>query len=156
MLHHPYPVLWVIFEIDSFSKKKIKSYLVPTHGDNQPSAVHVARLLHEADLQDLIPLDWLEQIKFFLSERSHLLHQVEIIEFLFYSNFDFLRSILFERNLKNNIVHLNVVLMKLKRTMNDLPLNIVPNRKNFSYTDILLKHQEHHQILHQKAKNINN
>ncbi len=129
-------------------------YLVPTHDDNQPqshrtSAAHVARLLHESDLSDLIPLDWLEQIKFFLTERSHLLHQVEIIElisFIFFVRI-FIRSILFEHNLKNNIIHLNVVLMKQKLTMNVLQLNIVPNRKNFFYTDILLKHREHHRIL---------
>lgn len=40
------------------------------------SAIQIVHLLHESDLDDLIQLDWLGQIKFFLAERSHLFHQV--------------------------------------------------------------------------------
>ncbi|CAF0967058.1 unnamed protein product, partial [Didymodactylos carnosus] len=42
-------------------------------------AVHVANLLHEAGLTDVLHSDWSEQIKYFLSERSYLIHQIEII-----------------------------------------------------------------------------
>jgi len=56
---------------------------------------------------------------------------------IFLKNF---RSIFFEHNLKNNIILLNVVLMKLKQKMNVLLLNIVQHQKNFFYIKIFLKH----------------
>ena len=42
----------------------------------------VAKLLQESDLTDLISLDWIEQIRFFLNERSKFLHQVRTSLFI--------------------------------------------------------------------------
>jgi hypothetical protein len=55
-----------------------KYCLVPVADDqrHRSPAVHIAHLLHESDLSELIQLDRVSQINFFLTERSHLLHQV--------------------------------------------------------------------------------
>lgn len=53
-------------------------HLAPTTDQRfqRSSPIEIAHLLHESDLSDLVQLDWLGQIKYFLTERSHLLHQV--------------------------------------------------------------------------------
>ena len=61
------------------------------------SAIHIAHLLDENDLGDLIQLDWLGQIKFFLTERSHLLQQVRRLFIIFsakkkFFQIDFIRN----------------------------------------------------------------
>jgi hypothetical protein len=48
--------------------------IVPTSNDQ--SAVHIAQLLHEANLTDLIQLDPINQIKYFLDERIQLIDEV--------------------------------------------------------------------------------
>ena len=48
--------------------------LVPVGNDK--SASYIAHLLEDADLPALIQLDSVSQIKFFLDERAHMVHQV--------------------------------------------------------------------------------
>ncbi|CAF3649586.1 unnamed protein product [Rotaria sp. Silwood1] len=62
----------------------LSSLAVPINDDNyhQPHrspAVHIAHLLHESNLSNLIQLDWVNQIRFFLNERSHLLNQIDFV-----------------------------------------------------------------------------
>ncbi|CAF2069885.1 unnamed protein product [Rotaria magnacalcarata] len=47
--------------------------------NNDKSAGYVAHLLHEADLTSLVQLDTINQIKYFLDERAHLISQIEFI-----------------------------------------------------------------------------
>jgi hypothetical protein len=54
---------------------QIYSYLLVNANDDKP-AIYIARLLHEADLTALIQLDSVNQIKYFLDERVHLINQV--------------------------------------------------------------------------------
>jgi hypothetical protein len=49
-------------------------YLVPPTTDN-PDAF-IAQLLDEADLSELVQLDIVNQIQYFLEERAHLMNQV--------------------------------------------------------------------------------
>jgi hypothetical protein len=48
--------------------------IVPTGNDQ--SAILIAELLHEANLTDLIQLDTINQIKYFLDERIQLIEEV--------------------------------------------------------------------------------
>jgi hypothetical protein len=59
----------------------MSNYLVPGSGADHyqlphSSAVYLAQLLHQSDLSELIELDWVKQIEFFLTERAHLINQV--------------------------------------------------------------------------------
>lgn len=108
------------------------------------SAALVARLLHDAELSELSHMEWSEQIKYFLTERSHLLHQVlrkkskdlfSSLNDLFFS----FSSSSFEHNSKNSTIPSNVAWMTPKRKTNGSPFNIVPNRKNYFYTKIFSK-----------------
>ncbi len=49
-------------------------YLVPV--SNERSTAYISHILQEADLPDLVPLDSVDQIKYFLEERAHMINQV--------------------------------------------------------------------------------
>jgi len=61
-----------------FSFYAIRTATDRQHSPHRSSATYVAHLLHEADLTDLIHIEWSDQIKYFLNERAHLYHQVII------------------------------------------------------------------------------
>ena len=57
-------------------------FVVPTTDDNvsqsaRSTTAQIADLLHEANLSELTQFDWLDQVQFFLHERSHHLNQVQ-------------------------------------------------------------------------------
>jgi hypothetical protein len=57
-------------------------YLVPPITDNPDT--FIAQLLDEADLSELVQLDIVNQIQYFLEERAHLMNQVCPILNFFY------------------------------------------------------------------------
>ena len=43
------------------------------------AALQVAHILESSDLQEIAQLNWVEQIQYFVTERSHLINQVPLL-----------------------------------------------------------------------------
>ncbi|CAF0987761.1 unnamed protein product [Rotaria sordida] len=91
---------------DPVASASLSSLAVPISDDNyhQPHrspAVHIAHLLHEANLSNLIQLDWVNQIRSFLNERSHLLNQIDFIRTQFEKQYNSVKHRLDETETEN-------------------------------------------------------
>ncbi|CAF4196048.1 unnamed protein product [Rotaria sp. Silwood2] len=92
--------------INPVASASLSSLAVPISDDNyhQPHrspAVHIAHLLHESNLSNLIQLDWVNQIRFFLNERSHLLNQIDFIRTQFEKQYNSVKNRLEESETDN-------------------------------------------------------
>ncbi|CAF4137821.1 unnamed protein product, partial [Rotaria magnacalcarata] len=71
------------------------------HQPHSSSAIHIAHLLHEANLSELIPVDLVSQFKFFLNDRSHLHNQIEFVRTQFEKQYNSLKNRLDETETEN-------------------------------------------------------
>ncbi|CAF1316645.1 unnamed protein product, partial [Adineta ricciae] len=65
------------------------------------AALQVAHILESSDLQEIARLDWVEQIQYFVTERSHLINQLEHIRTQFDKQYNSLKRRLDESETKN-------------------------------------------------------
>ncbi|CAF3487526.1 unnamed protein product [Rotaria socialis] len=92
--------------INLVAPASLSSLAVPISNEShdQPhhsSAIHIAHLLHEANLSELIPVDLVSQFKFFLNDRSHLHNQIEFVRTQFEKQYNSLKNRLDETETEN-------------------------------------------------------
>ncbi|CAF4644337.1 unnamed protein product [Rotaria socialis] len=92
--------------INLVAPASLSSLVVPISNEShdQPhhsSAIHIAHLLHEANLSELIPVDLVSQFKFFLNDRSHLHNQIEFVRTQFEKQYNSLKNRLDETETEN-------------------------------------------------------
>ncbi|UJR30108.1 hypothetical protein I4U23_017649 [Adineta vaga] len=84
----------------------LSSLAMPTDLDHHrqlshSAALQVAQILESSNLQEIIQLDWVEQIQYFVTERTHLINQLEHIRTQFDKQYESIKRRLDETETEN-------------------------------------------------------